>query len=102
MGKAELPRTTQWQGDLAVVHVSCQHEVERSGREEVEHPGIVAEENPEVGGLVAQPPRLRAAVEIRAWIDADQLHATPAQLDQCASVDEQALRRGLGQPGRVR
>src|SRR5204862_3014299 len=49
----------------------------------------VAEEDPEVGLRVGEPPGLRATPAVRARIDADELHSPSAKLDGGRLVDEQ-------------
>ena len=74
------------------MHVPGEDEVERTGRQKVEHVREVAEEDAQLGGLVDELPRTRRPLPVSARIDADELHAMPAKLDRLAFVDEQACR----------
>src|SRR5437867_10662977 len=58
----------------------------------------MTQQNPQLGGLVHQSPRLRRPLPVGTRIDADDLDATTAKLDRLALVDEQASRSELGQP----
>src|SRR2546428_12890335 len=92
MREAELARPPQRQRYLSVVHVPCEHEVERSRRKEIEDVREVAQEDAEVGGLVDELLRTRPSLPVRAWIHAHDLHAPAAQLNRLALIDEEPRR----------
>src|SRR6058998_550757 len=58
----------------------------------------MTQQNPQLGGLVHQSPRLRRPLPVGTRIDTDDLDAMTAKLDRLALVEEQASRSELGQP----
>ncbi len=91
VGEAELLASPGRERDLPVVHVACEHEVERARRQAVEDVGEVAEQDSQLGRLVDERPRLGAPGSIGARIDADELDAVAAELDGRALVDEERV-----------
>ena len=78
MREAELPVPPERQGDLAVVHVPAEHEIECPGRQEAEDVREVAEQDPQISGLIHELPRTRASLSIRTRVDTHHLHAAAA------------------------
>ena len=57
----------------------------------------MAQQDPQVGRVVDQLPRLRRRLPVGARVDTDELDAPPAHLDRLALVDEQVRRCKVGQ-----
>ncbi len=77
------------QGDLAGVQMAGEDEVVRAGLERASHARKVAEQDPQIGGLVDMALRISDPERVRPGIDADDLDAAAAQLDEARFVGEQ-------------
>src|SRR5215218_4672190 len=101
MGETQLPEAVR-NADLAPVQVACEHKIEHAGRHLVDHVREVAEEDAKVGFGICESLRMRAPTPIRAWVDADDLHAAAAKLDNPRVVFEQHGLPELVEGGRLR
>jgi hypothetical protein len=102
VSEADLPARER-KRNLAVVHVPGENEVELAGLEVIEHAGVVAKKNREVG-LARKPVRVEPspAPDDQARIGSGDPHAPAAKLDEPALVAEQCGRLELAQVGTPR
>src|SRR3954466_2083812 len=85
-------------GDLAVVHVTREHELEALRLELIEHPRVVAEQDPEVR-LARERVRVRllSPADDQAWMDSGDPDGAAAQLEELPLVAKEPYGTELAQ-----